>query len=254
MKVENYFYGAGVSSFVEIDATTGRATGRIIRVGNADGVKVSMKVERKEKRESMSGQNALVRSKVVQVGGELAVTLSEGRRGNLEMFLFGKTVEQAAVNDYVMSDAIPNAAEVGSEWLLDHQKVSNLVIKDNAAATVDASKYEYDEVYGTVKVLASLGTGPFDITYDAEAVKVIPVFQHRGKQYLYRHEGMNTGNDEDEAFLIEFYKVELDPVSDLDLITDDFGKFELKGTLVADPRRASDPNFGKFGRHVDLTD
>src|SRR6185369_15193457 len=107
-------------------------------------------------------------------------------------------------------------------------------------------------VYGKIKVLEDLGTGPFTVTYDAAAANVIPVFQHSDKPIYFRHEGINIGNDEDEPYLLEFWKVKLDPVTDLDLITNDFGQFVLKGTLLQSRWKPSDPDFGKFGRHVEL--
>lgn len=251
---EEYFYGSGDGAFIEIDPATGIATGRALYVGNNESVKVTMKVERKEKRESNSGTQALVRTKVVQLGGELSITVSESLRDNLELFLFGTTVTQASVTAHADSQKIPATAAAGNIFVLDRQKISNVQITDdgNTNAVVNPSKYEVDPVYGKIKALQSLGTGPFTVTYDAASVKVIPVFQHSGKTYLFRHEGVNTGNDLDLPYLFEAFKVQLDPVSDMELITDDFGKFEIKGTLLADPRRATDPNYGKFGRHVDL--
>jgi hypothetical protein len=253
LPTEDYFYGAGSSAFQALDSN-GVPTGPLLFVGNADAVKVSMKVDRKEKRESQSGLNLLTRSKVTQLGGDLAITINETQRHNLEFFLFGDTVVRPLVTAHADENKIPAASVVNQIYRLEYQNLSNVSITDDGAAgaTVSTTKYEVDPTYGKIKVLADLGTGPFTVHYDAAAANVVPAFQHSGKSFLYRHEGINTGNDTDEPFLVQFYKVQLDPVSDLDLITDDFGKFEIKGTLLSSPWKPTDPVFGKFGQHVEL--
>lgn len=250
---ESYFYGAGESAFQDVDSQDS-PTGAMLYVGNADSAKVSLKVERKEKRESKTGTNSLVRSKVVQLGGEIEIVISEDNRENLELFLFGDSATRGAVTDHDDENKIPANSAVGEIYRLEYQNVSGLVITDDGAmdATVSSSKYEVDRKYGKVKILQDLGTGPFTVTYDADAANVIPVFQHTDRPLYYRHEGINIGNDVDTAFLMEMWKIKLDPVTDLDLITDDFGKFTLKGTLVVSNWKATDPKFGKFGRYVDL--
>lgn len=250
---ESYFYGAGESAFQSLDSQDS-PTGAMLFVGNADSAKVSLKVERKEKRESKTGTNSLVRSKVVQLGGEIEIVVSEDNRANLELFLFGDSATRAAVTTHTDENKIPATSAVGEIFRLEYQNVSVVAITDDGAAdaVVSTSKYEVDRKYGKVKVLADLGTGPFTVKYNADAANVIPVFQHTDRPLYYRHEGINIGNDNDSAFLIEFWKIKLDPVTDLDLITDDYGKFTLKGTLLVSGWKATDPKFGKFGRYVDL--
>lgn len=250
---EDYFYGAGSSAFQALDAND-NPTGPLLFVGNADAVKVSMKVERKEKRESQSGLNLLVRSKVTQLGGDISVSVNETHRQNLEFFLFGTSVTRDAVSNHADENKIPAASAAEEIYRLEYQNVTDVSITDDGAANavVATNKYEVDGVYGKIKVVSDLGTGPFTVHYDAPAIDVIPAFQHSGRSFLYRHEGLNTGNNEDEPYLIQFYKVQLDPVTDMDLITDDFGKFEIKGTLLASTWKATDPDFGKFGQYVPL--
>lgn len=253
LPTEDYFYGAGSAAFQALDASD-NPTGRLLFVGNADSVKVSMTVERKEKRESQSGLNLLVRSKVTKLGGDIDISVNETQRNNLELFLFGVTHTRASVTSHADENKIPATSVVYDVYRLTYQNVSNLVITDDGAsdAVVATNKYEVDSVFGKVRVLADLGTGPFTVTYDAAAAKIVPAFQHSGKSFLFRHEALNTGNNVDEPFLIEFYKVQLDPITSLDLITDDFGKFQIKGTLLASTWKPTDQDFGKFGRHVQL--
>jgi hypothetical protein len=149
---------------------------------------------------------------------------------------------------------IPATSQVGEIYRLELQNVSSLVITDDGAANavVTTDKYEVDRTYGKVKVLSDLGTGPFTVTYNAAAANIVPMFQHGDKALFYRHEGINIANDQDQEFIVEMYRIKLDPVSELDLITDDFGKFTLKGSLQVSKWKPADVKFGKFGRHIDL--
>lgn len=250
---EEYFYGQGSSAFQDLD-TSDNPTGAMLFVGNADSAKVSLKVERKEKRESMSGQNALVRSKVIQVDGDVEIVISQSNRANLELFLFGDSQTRAAVTAYADVLKIPAVHVAGEIYRLTYQNVDTVVITDDGAANavVASNKYEVDPIYGKVKIVSDLGTGPFTVTYNADAATIVPVFQHTDKPLYYRHEGLNIGNDVDIPFLVELWKIKLDPVSDLDLITDDFGKFSLKGKLVTSIYKPTDALFGKFGRYMSL--
>lgn len=256
LDVEKYFYGAGSSAFQSVTGSNDTPTGPLKFFGNADSVKTSLTVERKEKRETRSGTNGLVRSKAIFLDGNIEIAVSESQRANLELFLFGETVERDAVSDHGDENKIPATSEVGQVYRLEYQNVTDLVITDDGAANavVSDTKYDVDSVYGKVKVLEDLGTGPFTVTYDAPAANVIPVFQHSDSPIYFRHEGINIANDElgEEPFLLELWKVKLDPVTDLDLITNDFGAFVLKGRLLQSKWKATDPNYGKFGRYVEL--
>ena len=254
LSTEQYFYGAGSAAFQAVTGANDTPTGPLKFFGNADSIKASITVERKEKRETRTGTNGLVRSKVVFLGGTVEITVSENQRANLELFLFGDTVEREAVSNHADENKIPATAAAGEVYRLEYQNVSNLVITDDGAANavVSDTKYDVDDVYGKVKVLEDLGTGPFTVTYDAAASNVIPVFQHSDVPIYFRHEGINIGNDEDQPYLLEFWKMKLDPVKDLELITNDFGAFVLTGTLLQSRWKPNDPVYGKFGRHQDL--
>lgn len=258
LATDEYFYGVGESAFQLLDATD-KPIDQLLFVGNADAVKVSMQVERKEKRESKTGLNLLVRSKVTQLGGEIEISINEKHKSNLELFLFGTGITRAAqvtfTDENKLTVAQTGASQIGNIYRLQYQKVSNVVITDDGAgnAVISSTKYEVDANYGKIKVVLNFaGTGPYTVKYDAAAVPLVQVFQHSGKSFLYRHEGIDIGNNVDLPYLFEAYKVRLNPVQDLDLITDDFGKFVLKGTLLSSLWHPTDPNFGRFGRHVDL--
>src|SRR6185369_11980147 len=134
LSVESYFYGAGSAAFQSITGANDTPTGPLKFFGNADSVKASITVERKEKRETRTGTNGLVRSKAVFLGGNVEITVSESQRANLELFLFGNTVVRDAVSDHADENKIPAIAAAGEVYRLEYQNVSDLVITDDGAA------------------------------------------------------------------------------------------------------------------------
>src|SRR5438445_478664 len=122
---EEYFYGAGQSAFSALD-TSDNPTGALLFVGNAESAKINLTVSRKEKRESMSGLNTLVRSKVVQLGGNIEIVFNESQADNMALFLFGDKTSRAALSVATADSAKLTAAQtgatkVGSIYRLDYQ-------------------------------------------------------------------------------------------------------------------------------------
>ena len=52
--------------------------------------------------------------------------------------------------------------------------------------------------------------------------------------------------------LVELYRVAFDPLKELNLISDEYNKFELEGSLLADNTKPLDAVLGQFGRIVQL--
>ncbi|CAH0446249.1 hypothetical protein LMG9673_04774 [Ralstonia pseudosolanacearum] len=68
------------------------------------------------------------------------------------------------------------------------------------------------------------------------------------ERYL-RLEGLNTAQGNAKV-LVELYRVAFDPLKELSLISDDYNKFEIEGSLLADPTKPFDAVLGQFGRIV----
>ena len=52
--------------------------------------------------------------------------------------------------------------------------------------------------------------------------------------------------------LVELYRIAFDPLKELGLITEEYNKFELEGSLLADSTKPFDNALGQFGRIVQL--
>jgi hypothetical protein len=98
-------------------------------------------------------------------------------------------------------------------------------------------------------------TQPFKLEYDRGAYDSVPFFTSQAPTRFLRFEGLNLGNPGaglSDKFVVELYIVQFDPVTDLSVIGDDFGKFELKGGLQLDDTRVSNSALGGYGRIIKL--
>ena len=51
---------------------------------------------------------------------------------------------------------------------------------------------------------------------------------------------------------MELYRVAFDPLKEISFISDEYNKFELEGSLLADTTKPYDAVLGQFGRIVQL--
>jgi hypothetical protein len=66
-----------------------------------------------------------------------------------------------------------------------------------------------------------------------------------------RLEGINTAQGNAKV-LVELYRVAFDPLKEISFISDEYNKFELEGSLLADTTKPYDAVLGQFGRIVQL--
>ena len=53
--------------------------------------------------------------------------------------------------------------------------------------------------------------------------------------------------------LVELYRVAFDTLKEISFISDDYNKFELEGSLLADSTKALDATLGQFGKIVQIS-
>ncbi len=92
---------------------------------------------------------------------------------------------------------------------------------------------------------------PFKATYVFGMVTEIGIFTQPLPERYLRLEGLNTAQGNAKV-LVELYRVAFDPLKELSLISDDYNKFEMEGSLLADATKPVDAVLGQFGRIVQL--
>ncbi|RIJ86639.1 hypothetical protein RSP822_09105 [Ralstonia solanacearum] len=229
--------------------------------GNVAELKLSLKTDVLEHYESQSGQRTLDHRMVKQKSATINLTIEEFTRDNLALALYGNhvTSDGGLVNDEPVGGEQPLA---GDRYFLAHPKVSKLVIKDSSAkpATLAAGvDYTADVDFGSIQFLR-LDDGatppvpyvrPFKASYAFGTVTEIGIFTQPLPERYLRLEGLNTAQGNAKV-LVELYRVAFDPLKELALISDDYNKFEMEGSLLADATKPVDAVLGQFGRIVQL--
>jgi hypothetical protein len=79
----------------------------------------------------------------------------------------------------------------------------------------------------------------------------IGIFTQALPERFLRLEGINTAQGNAKV-LVELYRVAFDPLKEISFISDEYNKFELEGSLLADTTKPYDAVLGQFGRIVQL--
>jgi hypothetical protein len=252
---QQYLYGKGRVSIAERDGNGG--VSKVLYLGNCPELKISGSAEKLDHYESQSGLNTKDRSIVKTSAMDVSVTLESMTQDNLALLLWGnkRTIASAAAQSHFF----PTGIVAGETHIIPNAfNITTPVLKDSTGSpvTVPTTKYEIDPTFGVVKFLdVATYTQPFELEYDNGAAKAVPIFSGSQPARFLRFEGLNIGNpgsNVSQKFLVELYLCTFEPVADLSLIGDDFGKFELKGSLNQDETRLANADLGGYGRIVEL--
>lgn len=233
------------------------ASGNPIQVrspGNVADLKLSLKTEVLEHFESQSGQRSLDHRMVKTKSASISLAIEEFTQENLALALYGTHVATASgtVTDEPIGGATP---VIGDRYFLAHPKVSSLVVKDSAgtpSTLVLGTNYTADTDFGAIQFLSVTGlTAPFKASYAFGDVSEIGIFTQPLPERFLRLEGLNTAQGNAKV-LVELYRVAFDPLKELALISNDYNKFELEGSLLADPSKPYDAVLGQFGKIIQI--
>ena len=222
--------------------------------GNVAELKLSLKTDVLEHFESQTGQRSLDHRMVKQKSATVNLTIEEFTKENLALALYGNHVTGAggSVTDEPLGGAVPT---VGDRYFLAHPKVDALVLTDSAgtpATLILGTHYTVDTDFGAVQFLDVSGfTAPFKASYTFGTATEIGIFTQALPERFLRLEGINTAQNNAKV-LVELYRVAFDPLKEISFISDEYNKFELEGSLLADTTKPFDEVLGQFGRIVQL--
>ncbi len=228
--------------------------------GNVAELKLSLKTDVLEHFESQTGQRTLDHRMVKQKSATIMLTIEEFTKENLSLALYGNHIDTQSGTVQVEPIGAPLA--VGHRYLLAHPKVSTLVLKDSATPAktlVLGTDYTADLDFGAVQLLRlddgaatpTPFTAPLRASYGFGVTTEIGIFTQPLPERFLRLEGLNTAQGNAKV-LVELYRVAFDPLKELNLISDEYNKFELEGSLLADNTKPVDAVLGQFGKIVQI--
>jgi hypothetical protein len=161
-------------------------------------------------------------------------------------------VTPAGMAGSVSGEELPSGIAAGDVYFLGgltrHRAITSLVFTPSLTVDVD---YTLDAASGKVTFInAPVGSPATTAAYGHTDPQSVGIFTSPTPEFSMMYEFINKQNSNDPGSL-ELYRVRLDPISNLDMQSDEFQIFDIKGSVLADlTKDNTDEEFGQFGRRV----
>lgn len=206
------------------DGSVVAGSGRFL--GNSGSAKVAMSVEKSELRESYTGQNLLILSRIKALDARLELDLNSIDSNNLAIAYQSDIVEidGGTVTDEVLGDFVKGEAK----FLAYESRISNVVLKSGAIVLVSGVDYKVS-VTGVITALKALTNVTADYTFK-DSVS-LAAFSKTGQEFRLRYDAVL---DDGRVKIFTFRRWAPEPAQDFGLVSDEPVNFTLGGPLLAD--------------------
>lgn len=245
-----YFEGQGK---VFVASVANGVPGAFRWVGDCNQLQLQLQTQNDEEiYESYSGNKLLAQKLSGQKQTNVQFTLREWLVENLALGFYGKSATIASGD--VTGEALPADLAQGDIARLQYPQVSTVQVSDSAstpAQLVENTDYRVNAAYGSIEFIGDLSgyTGPFTVDYSYGGGQNVAMFSQAAQERWIRFEGLNRA-DNMSPVLVELYRVQTDPVSQADLISDSVGDLQISGGALYDATKENDSDLGTFGRII----
>ncbi len=251
-----YFVGQGKIYVAALNAS--RVPQSYRYVGNVPSFEISFETDVVEHKESYSGQRQIDLRFNRENKANVNMTLEDWDKKNLELLCYGTAVSVSGST--VTNETFPFTAAVGDNYFTSKVGISSVTVKDSngSPATLTAGTHYavQDATAGLIEIL-NIGsfTQPFKVDYTYAANETLTMFTTGLTDTWVRFVGINTTNSAsvNKKVVVDLYRASFSPTQNLSLIGDDVAQFQLEGTVLYDDTRASNSQFGGFGRIIETT-
>lgn len=254
-----YYYGHGQAWLG--DRTAGGLVDNFdVSLPEIDSMSISLtkeSIEHVSKRDSIAFKDLKVTR---MVSGSGKIVCAQHNAEILKTYLYA-TKTAITGGAFVAANAVfPTGIVAGDIMPIpnDRTNLSALTsIVDSAgspATLVLGTDYEVNLNAGVVKFLNVGGyTQPFKAAGTETAGSGVGIFMQRTQLKWCRFSGINIANN-DEAVVIDLYKVDIEPASEWTLLNDgaDVNKYEIAFELLKDTTKSSSATFGQYGRYREV--
>lgn len=223
-------------------------------VGNVPALKLALAIDKKEHKESSSGQRLTDFELITGKSGELDGILEELDVANLNLML--QSVSTTVPSGSVTNESLGLGMAAGSIRLLANQFVSAVTVVDSTPTTpktLPTGQYKVHPQQGAVELLDGTTGGPYVQPYKASYTHGAAVrsgmFKAAQTAYWLRFDGIDTA-DGNKRVIIDLYKISVNPTKELGMITEDLGQLPFTAAVLADTSKDADGELGQFGRII----
>lgn len=218
-------------------------------LGEAPVFKTTQEVPKVEMNTSRDTSRGVAYRMAQSKAASLEIQLRTLSDANMALLLGGSWTETAA-GSAVVGWAAPTGLVVGNVIRLPASNVSAVTVKDSTGSpkTLPPAGYELDAVAGTVKLLDITTSGPyvqpFKIDYTPGAVKTLGALKATDTEYAVRLAGTNAYDGTRGIF--DGFKFRFAAEGDADWISEEFGTWTLRGSLLLDSARSPSSAGGQY--------
>lgn len=249
-KTDQYYYGQGRVSIAIRNAITG-VLGPFQWVGDVSALSIKLTVDKVTHNESYSGQMAQTVSFPTKKTATIDMTVNQVDSDNLALALFGNKITTA--EGTVSGEVLTGLTDVGDEFYLANQAVTDVVLTDSNAAPKtleEGTDYSLDDAnFGRGTLLNKTGiTLPIKAAYSYAGSEAVGVFTAKQPNVALRYEGINLADD-NKPVLVDLYKVTTDPLAELALVStgNDVAGMQITGGVLLDTSKSASGALGQFG-------
>lgn len=213
-------------------------------VGNAPSLQLQMQTATTPKNESWSGERMQIGNLRGAKTATVNMTLDEWSPLTLAIGLYATQI--SLPSGTASAEPLPTPLAAGDVIRLAHPFISDLELETGSTPLVLETDYRIESPSAGLIEFLSAQAAAVTAAYEYEAVQGVTMFTQRPPERWLLLDGINTENG--ERVLVDLYRVDFNPVGDLNIITDEYGSLPMSGSALFDPINARNANLGGFGR------
>lgn len=210
-------------------------------IGNTPELKLNFSADKIEHRESKTGNRSVDAVMYKDPKLELSGSLEDASNENIALLMSGTTI---TVPEKTITDTSLGAVTANTVIDLGLNKLSDVKFKDDTNADISADQYNLDSTFGTVTFLNDYKS----VTWSGksgETTRTTIGSKIGSRKFAVLFKGKDTYTGDKVA--IRLWNIEFTPDTEMDLIQDEFAKYSINATALADTSKAEDGELGPFG-------
>ena len=210
-------------------------------IGNTPELKLKFSADKVEHRESKTGNRSVDAVMYKDPKLELSGSLEDASNENIALLMNGETVTIAGKT---ITDVALGAVTTNAMIDLGVNNLSDATFKDDAGTTITEDKYSLDKTFGTV----TFNTDFKSVTWSGKSgdtTRTTIGSQIGSRKFAVMFKGKDTYTNDKVS--IRLWQIEFTPDTEMDLIQDDFAKYSIDATALADTTKAENAELGPFG-------
>lgn len=222
-------------------------------MGNCSAVSISSDIQTAELFSSTERTAALIARSKTRTSFTLSATLNEYAKENLRLFLLGEDNTKSQTSATNATKTFTGVLK-GKYYETGHRKITAVSVTRDTDVLVLNTDYELNSEFGIIHVRPTGSVVDGDdlvVEYDKPAATIQQIRIGKQSSQLARLVYLADDSNQDNVSArdrLEVWKVDVAPDGDLNLVSDDYGSFNLTMAVLADNVNHPSEPYGTLDR------